>query len=158
MGIENAIESDCACLHRLPEALFAAGISVHTMRDITRGGLATVLNELAAVSLPHRFFFFFFFFFFFLEEGAIPVHREVRELLRHPRPRPLYMGNEGKMAVLARRQEAGKALGLLRSLPEGKEAAIIGTVAEGEGVAMETAIGGRRVVDVLYGEGFARIC
>lgn len=148
MGIENNIQSDCACLNSIPDILFDHGITVKTMRDVTRGGLGTVLNEIAAASRCA----------IELEETSIPVHQEVQGFTDILGLDPLYMGNEGKMIVVVPQKEGEKALALMRSTREGQDAAIIGTVKVGEGVAMRTRIGGSRVIDVLYGEGLPRIC
>lgn len=148
MGIENNIQSDCACLNPIPRALFADKITVHTMRDVTRGGLGTVLNEIAATAGCA----------ITLSENDIPVSDEVRGFSDILGLDPLYMGNEGKMVVIVPEAEGEKALALLRQTREGKDAVIIGNVQNGRGVSMCTRIGGSRVVDVLYGEGLPRIC
>jgi hydrogenase expression/formation protein HypE len=154
MGIENGIESDCACLSDLTAALFGAGVSLRAMRDITRGGLGTILNELAAgAGLCMEIF-----------EERIPVGEPVRAFCGVMGLDPLYMGNEGKMAAIVAGRDADRALEALRGTEHGAEAAIIGRVA-GKGaeggrahVTMRTRIGGTRRVDVLYGEGLPRIC
>lgn len=148
MGIENGIESDCACLSAIPDALFANGVRVRTMRDVTRGGLGTVLNEIAdtshcAISIA---------------EDAIPVSEEVRGFSDILGLDPLYMGNEGKLLVVVDGADKEKALALIRQTQIGENAVIIGTAEEGSRVIMKTRIGGSRIVDMLYGEGLPRIC
>lgn len=148
MKIENGIASDCACLNQIPEILFQHGIQVKTMRDVTRGGLATVLNEIAHTSQCQ----------FALEEGALPVNAEVQGFCDLLGLDPLYLGNEGKMIVIVPEEEAEKALALIKSVPTGKDAVMIGRAGSGTGVVMKTRLGGTRVIDVLYGEGLPRIC
>lgn len=151
MNIENNIASDCRVLKSIPETLFSEGINIKTMRDVTRGGLGTILNEIARTSGVK----------IMLEEEDIPVNPEVRGFADILGLDPMYMGNEGKMIMVVPGEEAEKALELVRSTEAGKDAVIIGQVqaAEGQpGVFMTTRLGGTRVVDVLYGEGLPRIC
>lgn len=148
MDIENGIASDCACLNEIPDILFEKGIQVRTMRDVTRGGLGTVLNEIAEASQCS----------IEIEESAIPVSDEVRGFSDILGLDPLYMGNEGKMIAIVPEEEAEKALDLIRKTTYGKDAVLIGRVEPGEKVRMKTRLGGSRMVDVLYGEGLPRIC
>jgi hydrogenase expression/formation protein HypE len=171
LNIANNISSDCASLKDVSEALFRSGVKVKTMRDVTRGGLATVLNELALASDC----------IFEIDETSIPVRPEVRSFCDLLGLDPLYMGNEGKMAVIVSEGGAEKALAALRSTENGRDAAIIGTVSKkppsagallektgsgpGEsglglkrGVVIKTTLGGRRRLDMLHGEGLPRIC
>lgn len=148
MEIQNGIGSDCACLNHIPEILFQHNIQVKTMRDVTRGGLATVLNEIAHSAQCH----------FLLEEEALPVKPEVQGFCDLLGLDPLYLGNEGKMIIIVPEEEAEKALMLIKSVPEGEDAVMIGRAETGVGVVMKTCLGGTRVVDVLYGEGLPRIC
>ncbi len=148
MGIENSIRSDCAVLSAIPEKLFDAGISVRTMRDVTRGGLGTILNEIAETSGCR----------IELDETQIPVSEEVQGFCGILGLDPLYMGNEGKMIVVVPQEEAETALRLMRETEVGKNAVLIGNVTEGNGTVMRTRLGGLRTVDVLYGEGLPRIC
>ncbi|MBR0597616.1 hydrogenase expression/formation protein HypE [Sinanaerobacter chloroacetimidivorans] len=148
MEIENNIASDCACLNDIPNTLFQHGIHVKTMRDVTRGGLATVLNEIADTSQCGVE----------LREDDIPVHPEVMGFCDILGLDPLTMGNEGKMIVIVPEEDAEKALTLMKETAVGRDAVIIGKATAGKGVVMKTRIGGSRVVDVLYGEGLPRIC
>ncbi|MBQ7605342.1 MAG: hydrogenase expression/formation protein HypE [Firmicutes bacterium] len=150
MNVENNIKSDCAVLAPICNALFDGGIEVRTMRDVTRGGLGTILNEIARSSSVH----------INLEEESIPVSDEVSGFCGIMGLDPLYMGNEGKMIIVVPGEKAEKALELVRGTEEGKNAAIIGTVTEEKkaSVTMTTRLGGSRIVDVLYGEGLPRIC
>ena len=148
MEIENNITSDCGCLRDITEALFEGGITVRTMRDVTRGGLGTILNEIADTSGCK----------IQLQEEAIPVNEEVRGFADILGLDPLYMGNEGKMIAVVKGEQAQEALDLIKQTEHGKHAAIIGEVEEGKGTFITTRLGGNRVLDVLYGEGLPRIC
>lgn len=150
MNVENNIKSDCAVLAPICNSLFDNGITVRTMRDVTRGGLGTIINEIARTSGVH----------IDLAEESIPVNDDVSGFCGIMGLDPLYMGNEGKMIIIVPGEEADKALSLVRSTEEGKNAAIIGTALDAEKatVTMTTRLGGSRVVDVLYGEGLPRIC
>lgn len=148
MGIENDIRSDCAALNDVVDALFAAGISVHTMRDVTRGGLGTVINEIAGSSGVRVE----------LEEEAIPVSESVRGFSNILGLDPLYMGNEGKMIAVVPADEADRALEAMRSAEHGRDAVVIGQLLQGSGAYLRTRLGATRRFDVLYGEGLPRIC
>lgn len=150
LALEGDLRSDVAPLNGLVEALFEAGVEVHTLRDPTRGGLATALWEIARQSGVGVE----------LEEAALPARPEVRgacELLGFD---PLYVANEGKLVAVVSQAHAERALQAMRDHPLGREAAIIGQVlAEPAGrVLMRTAIGSRRVVEPLSGEMLPRIC
>ncbi len=150
MGIDSEITSDAAPLNKMVGTLLENGIPVHAMRDVTRGGLATILNEMAEVSGKE----------FLIEEEKLPVSEEVRSFAGILGLDPLYMGNEGKMAFFLARDRADDALELIRKSPYGEYAAAIGTVGDAAtgGVILHTAIGGRRRLGPLYGEGLPRIC
>ena len=148
MEIENNIESDCAALGDIVEALFAEGVEVKTMRDVTRGGLGTVLNEIADSSSCM----------ITLEEDDIPVSPEVRGFADILGLDPLYMGNEGKMIAIVPEADAEKALAAVRATVNGKNAAVIGKIEDGNGTFIRTRLGATRRFDVLYGEGLPRIC
>lgn len=148
MGIENGITSDCAPLNSIVNALYESDVKIKAMRDVTRGGLGTILNELAAASQCA----------IELNESALPIDEEVKGLCDILGLEPLFMGNEGKMIIVVSEKDAEKALKAVKSSKYGKDAAVIGTVAEGKGVSLTTKFGGKRIVDVLYGEGLPRIC
>ncbi len=154
MSIENEIESDNAPLNDMVEALFAAGLHVHTMRDVTRGGLATVLKELALSSSLT----------FWLEDGKIPVTPAVKDFCGLLGLDPYYMGNEGKMVVLVPAEEKEQALSVLQQAKYGEQAMCIGEVKKPEDAGekgqlfLKTSIGGIRRMDILQGEGLPRIC
>ncbi|HEX4754189.1 MAG TPA: hydrogenase expression/formation protein HypE [Candidatus Dormibacteraeota bacterium] len=146
----DQLRSDTMPLHGLVAALLDAGIDVHFMRDATRGGVATVLNEIAqqaGVAIA-------------IDEDALPVHDEVRGVAEILGIDPLYIANEGKLVALMAAGDADRALDLMRSRSEGHEAAIIGEVRpEPDGmVFIRTGFGGTRVVDMLIGDPLPRIC
>ncbi len=146
----ETLRSDTMALHGLTAALLDGGIDVHFMRDATRGGVATVLNEIAqAAGVAVA-----------IDEASLPIHDEVRGVAEILGIDPLYIANEGKLVALIARADASRALDLMRARPEGSEAAIIGEVlAEPDGmVFIRTAFGGTRVVDMLIGDPLPRIC
>jgi hydrogenase expression/formation protein HypE len=151
LDIETDVQSDTAPLNSLVAALLeAAGDGVHCMKDPTRGGVATSLNEMALgseVSIG-------------LDEHAIPVHAGVRGACEILGLDPLTIANEGKLLAIVAPEQADQALAAMRSHPVGREAAIIGTVqAEPAGmVFLRTDIGGMRVLDMLVGDPLPRIC
>jgi len=148
MNIENGIESDAAPLNRPVSALLNSGVNVKAMRDVTRGGLATILNELCAASDTGAE----------LEEAALPVSAETAAFCEILGLDPLYMGNEGKFVAVVKGDDAHKALDALQGTPEGRRAAVIGYITGGKGVTLRTKLGGRRRLGVLTGEGLPRIC
>jgi hydrogenase expression/formation protein HypE len=148
MGIENQISSDCAPLTSIVQNLWDSKIRVHCMRDVTRGGLATVLNEAADQSSCR----------IEIWEEDLPVSKEVKGLCGILGLDPLYMANEGKMIVVVSDNQAQKALKAVQCSKYGANARIIGTIREGDGVVMKTRLKGLRSIDLLYGEGLPRIC
>jgi hydrogenase expression/formation protein HypE len=150
MRIENKIESDCAPLNQIVKALLENGIRVKALRDVTRGGLATVLNEFASASSCC----------IELNEQEIPVSEPVKGFCGILGLDPLYMGNEGKLVAVVAKEDAQKAVKLIQNAKYGEHAACIGSVTEGEAgtLLVKTPIGGTRIVPELYGEGLPRIC
>ena len=148
LQMETSLQSDCAPLNHMVHAVLDAGIEVHTIRDITRGGLATVAAELADVSGCR----------INLKEEKLPVSEAVKGLSGILGLDPLTMGNEGKMLLSVPRNEAEKALDILKNIKYGKHAVIAGEVAAGNGVFLLTALGSYRKVLPLRGEGLPRIC
>ncbi len=147
---EEEILSDSAALHELIADMIASGTEIHAMRDPTRGGLATALNEMAqAAGVGMR-----------LDETAIPVRQSVRGVCELLGLDPLYVANEGRLIAFCPQVQAEKLLAAMRTNPEGKDAAIIGRVVADEDcfVEMKTALGGFRMVDWLAGEQLPRIC
>ena len=150
MALESLIESDCACLHGLIETLLVAAPAIRFIRDPTRGGLATVLNEIADASQVA----------IEIEEAATPIREEVKAFCEILGLDPLYLANEGKIVVIAPPDQVDAALAAMRAHPFGEGAALIGRVSRGEAgrVTMRTVFGGRRIVDMLVGEQLPRIC
>lgn len=150
MGIANQIQSDCAPLGEIVGTLFENGIRVKALRDVTRGGLATVLNEFASASSCC----------IELNEQDIPVSDEVRGFCGILGLDPLYMGNEGKLVAVVEKEDAQKAVELMRKAKYGQNAQIIGSVIPGQAgtLLVKTPVGGTRIVSELYGEGLPRIC
>jgi hydrogenase expression/formation protein HypE len=150
LGFETAIQSDSAALHGLVAAMLASGAPIHCLRDPTRGGLATTLNELAAQSgVGMR-----------LQEASIPLRPEVESACELLGLDPLYVANEGKLICICPAESVDTLLAAMRAHPLGRHAARIGEVAADELhlVQMQTRFGGSRVVDWLVGEQLPRIC
>ena len=152
LQFETAILSDSAALHTLVAAMLAAAPegAVHVLRDPTRGGLATTLNEIAQQSGVGML----------LQEAAIPVLPQVAAACELLGLDPLYIANEGKLVAIVAPETASAVLAAMRTHPLGLRAAQIGQVSEDANrfVKMTTAFGGRRVVDWLSGEPLPRIC
>ncbi len=150
LGFQAQIQSDTAALHGLVAAMVAAVPGIHCLRDPTRGGLATTLNELARQSSVGMR----------LRETAIPVRPAVSAACELLGLDPLYVANEGKLVAICAAEDAVPLLETMRSDPQGAGAALIGEVVDDpQGfVQMETAFGGSRVVDWLAGEQLPRIC
>ncbi|MGD9116259.1 MAG: hydrogenase expression/formation protein HypE [Dehalococcoidia bacterium] len=150
LSFATALKSDCAPLGGLVADMLEAGPDIHALRDPTRGGLASSLNELAQQSkVGIR-----------IEEKAIPVHEAVLGACEMLGFDPLYVANEGKMIAVVAPQDAEKVLAAMRKNEYGKEAAIIGEVSgEKAGrVTMKTVLGSSRIVDMLTGDLLPRIC
>lgn len=153
MSFGTTVESDCAPLNEMVEAVLSAAPRVHVLRDPTRGGLAATLNEIASQSNVG----------ILLEESTVPVRPEVRNACEFLGLDPLYVANEGKMIVIVPEDEADAALAAMRASPYGENAARIGRVTDDSDVPvgmveMVTLMGGRRTVDWLAGEQLPRIC
>jgi hydrogenase expression/formation protein HypE len=156
LEFEGALESDCAALHglvseMLNEAESANNLAgVRCMRDPTRGGVATTLNEIAGKSNVGML----------LREDAIPIHESVRGACEVLGLDPLYVANEGKYLAVVSPDIADRLVQRMQSHPLGIESRIIGEVVESHPgmVLMTTSVGGTRVVDVLFGEQLPRIC
>ena len=143
------IVSDCAPLNALVADMLSVTRNIHCLRDPTRGGLATILNELASQSNAG----------ILIEETKIPVKDAIKgacELLGYD---PLYVANEGKLVAIVPAEDASQVLAKMRENKYGRDAEIIGEViAEPRRVLLKTAIGGTRIVDMLAGELLPRIC
>jgi hydrogenase expression/formation protein HypE len=150
LELEGALTSDSAPLNGLVEAILAVTREVRAMRDPTRGGLASTLNEIAGQSRVG----------IEVREQAIPVHAGVRGACEVLGLDPLYVANEGKMVAIVPAAYAEAAVTAMRAHPLGVEAAVIGTVTEKHPglVTMRTAFGTSRIVDMLAGDQLPRIC
>ena len=150
MGFESPIVSDTAALHGLIAAMRASGADLHVLRDPTRGGLATTLNEIAGQSGVGMM----------LQEKALPVQPAVNAACEFLGLDPLYVANEGKLVAICAANDAEKLLAAMRAHPLGVNAAIVGAVHEDvhHFVQMTTSFGGKRIVDWLSGEQLPRIC
>lgn len=147
---DETVLSDSAALNGLIEEMILSGVGLHALRDPTRGGLATALNEMAqAAGVGMR-----------LDEPAIPVRDAVRGVCEILGLDPLYIANEGKLIAFCAASDAPKLLSIMKTHQLGREAAIIGHVVEDSHafVEMTTSLGGRRMVDWLAGEQLPRIC
>jgi hydrogenase expression/formation protein HypE len=150
LAFESAIKSDSMALNHMVQKMLAASPNIHVLRDPTRGGVATTLNEIAAASKVGMT----------LLEASIFVRPEVAgacELLGFD---PLYVANEGKLLAVVADKDAEVVLGTMHQCPAGREATIIGEVTEADSgrVVMQTKIGGTRIVDMMTGEQLPRIC
>jgi hydrogenase expression/formation protein HypE len=150
LGFQSSIQSDVAPLNHLIEAMLDASPNIHVLRDPTRGGLATTLNEIATQSNVG----------IVLDERTLPVHPEVAAACEMLGFDPLYIANEGKLVCFVPREEAEQVLAVMKRTRYGEGAVLIGEVtAEPKGrVLLKTAIGSTRIVDMLAGEMLPRIC
>ncbi len=150
LAFQAEVESDVAPLNGMVEAMFAACPSIHVLRDPTRGGVATTLNEIARQSDVA----------IVLDETTIPVRPAVTAACEMLGFDPLYVANEGKLLACVPAEDAEVVLAAMRKTKYGEDACRIGAVADAPAgrVLMKTAIGGTRVIDVLAGEMLPRIC
>ncbi|MBM4776981.1 MAG: hydrogenase expression/formation protein HypE [Archangiaceae bacterium] len=150
LSFETTIESDSASLHTLVADMVTVCPDIHVLRDPTRGGLATTLNEIAWQSGVG----------FKLEERAIPVKPQVAAACELLGIDPLYVANEGKLLAIVAPHDADKVLAAMKAHPLGRDSARVGTVIEDENgfVQLETSFGGSRILDWLAGEQLPRIC
>ena len=150
LRFESSVRSDTAPLNHMVQRLFEATRRVHVLRDPTRGGVGTTLNEIAEQSEVGITIF----------EETLPVHPEVAGICELLGFDPLYLANEGKLLCFIPADVADAALAAIRSDPYGREACIIGEVVDDHPgrVVLQTRIGGRRIVDMLAGEQLPRIC
>ncbi len=150
LSFSTQLESDCAPLNGLVDEMLNASSNIHCLRDPTRGGLATILNELAKQSkVSIR-----------IEEEKVPVRDEVLAACEMLGLDPLYIANEGRLVAVVPAEDADKILKAMRGNHYGKEASLIGEVsAKNPGrVVMSTTIGASRIVDMMVGDPLPRIC
>jgi hydrogenase expression/formation protein HypE len=150
LEFEGIIESDTAALHTLVASMLEASTEIHCLRDPTRGGAATTLNEIASSSRVGMV----------IDERQIPVREAVKGACEILGLDPLYVANEGKLLAVVASEAAAAILEKMREHPLGRDAEVIGEVVSDHPgmVLMKTGIGGTRVVDVLFGEQLPRIC
>jgi len=150
--LKLSMPSDCACLNDLTGRLLHAvpAESIRIMRDPTRGGLATTLNEFVLGGSPA----------IEIEEIKIPCKREVRAVCELTGFDPLYLANEGKLVLICAEEQCSTLLAIMRAHPLGKDAGCIGRVSDNSlrKVMLNTSVGGTRIVDMLAGEMLPRIC
>jgi len=147
---QGELQSDCAPLNDLVEKMLDACPSIRCMRDPTRGGLATTLNEIASMSNVGMV----------IEEEKIPIRESVRGICELLGLDPLYLANEGKLIAICPPNEAERLLEAMKSHPLGRNAEVIGIVTEEnrKRVTLHTLIGGHRILDMLSGGQYPRIC
>lgn len=150
LRFQTDIQSDTAALHELVATMLQSVPEIHCLRDPTRGGLATTLNELALQSEAG----------FIIHESSIPIRTEVASACELLGLDPLYVANEGKLLAVCAPQDAATLLEAMRAHPLGRASAIIGEVTADPRhlVQLKTRLGGMRIVDMLYGEQLPRIC
>lgn len=150
LGVECDVASDCQPLGGLVAAMIAACPDIHCLRDATRGGVATVLNEFAESSdIAIR-----------IHESALPIREEVKGACEILGLDPLYLANEGKLVAIVPGDRADQVLSAMHAHPAGRHAAVIGEITETPAgvVVLHTLFGGQRIVDMLVGEQLPRIC
>ncbi|NOT01889.1 MAG: hydrogenase expression/formation protein HypE [Phycisphaerales bacterium] len=150
LEFETAIESDSAAVSDLVQDLLAAGVAVHCLRDLTRGGLASALNEISAAAGWGME----------LDESSIPIRPDVYSACEILGFDPLYVACEGRFVAFVPQNKADATVRVLKSHTLGSEARIIGRVSDDQHplVVLKTRIGSRRIVDMLSGEQLPRIC
>lgn len=150
LNFSSPVLSDCASLNSLIQNLLQNCRKIHFMRDLTRGGLATVLNELASMTGSG----------IVIDESSVPVDDPVKGLCEVLGFDPLYLANEGKMLIVTGSGEANMALDILRSDPLGIYSEIIGEITgdKNSRVILNTSVGGKRFIDMLSGQQLPRIC
>lgn len=151
MNLQTPIQSDCAPLQELIADLLRAAPNTRFIRDATRGGIASVLNEIAEASACE----------ILIEESATPIRNEVKGFCEILGLDPLYLANEGKIVTVVPQDEVEAAMSAMRDHPYGKDSAVVGSILpQGRAgrVHMQTSFGGKRIVDMLVGEQLPRIC
>lgn len=150
LNIQTHIASDCACLNNLVSESLKISNEIKFMRDATRGGLGTVISELVRDSNYG----------IQINEDKLVINENVRGLCELLGFDPLYVANEGKVVMVVGRDDAQKVLDIMKENPLGKEASIIGEISEDhKGMAwLNTAVGGKRVIEMLSGQQLPRIC
>lgn len=150
LEFESAIESDCAPLAGLVMKLLEAGIEIHCLRDLTRGGLVSALVEIAEVASAH----------IQIDESAVPVREDVQGACEILGFDPLYLANEGRFIAFIAPHDAARALAIMNAHPLGSGATLLGAVTDDAQalVTMKSRIGTTRILDMMSGEQLPRIC
>ncbi|MDE1920604.1 MAG: hydrogenase expression/formation protein HypE [Candidatus Omnitrophica bacterium] len=150
LDFETTIESDCCALNGVVESLIKAGIKVHCMRDLTRGGVASALNEIAKDAYKAVE----------IDEASVPVDEQVASACAIMGFDPLYVANEGRFIAFVPESQSSNALEILQAHPLGRGACRIGRVLPENGglVTLKSVIGARRILDMISGEQLPRIC
>lgn len=150
MALESTVQSDTQPVHDLVSHMLNVCPDIHCLRDVTRGGLATVLNELASASNVAMY----------MKESHLPIRESVRGACEILGLDPLYLANEGKIVAVVPSEKAHELVEGMRKHPFGKDSAIIGTVKGSPAgtVMLSTTFGGTRLVDTLVGDQLPRIC
>jgi hydrogenase expression/formation protein HypE len=150
LQFESAILSDCAPLAAPVLAMLKAGIQLHCLRDLTRGGLASALNEIATFARVHVS----------ILEKAVPVHEQVQGACEILGLDPLYVANEGRFVAFVAEPDSAAALDVLHSFEASRDACLIGNVSAASTgiVTISSRIGVQRILDLLSGEQLPRIC
>ncbi|MFW5721535.1 MAG: hydrogenase expression/formation protein HypE, partial [Bacteroidota bacterium] len=150
IDINVDIKSDCVCLNHLIADIFNKNVKVKFMRDITRGGLATILNELARITE----------FGIEIYEKDVPVKESVLGLCEILGFDPLYLANEGKFLMVVDPQDVEKTINCMQGNILGKESVVIGEIVNDHPkmIVGKTEVGGKRIIDILQGEQLPRIC
>jgi hydrogenase expression/formation protein HypE len=150
LSFSTPVTSDCASLNHLINRVLHSCNEIHFMRDLTRGGLATVLNELAGMIKSG----------IAINESSVPVDDPVMGLCEMLGFDPLYLANEGKVLIVTGAGEESRVLDILRSDPLGKRSEIIGEIIPDKRnlVILNTSVGGKRILDMLSGQQLPRIC
>jgi hydrogenase expression/formation protein HypE len=151
LEFESTIESDCAPVSDLVLHLIKKGIKIHCLRDLTRGGLASALVEIAEAARVQ----------IEIEEGAIPVREDVRGACEILGFEPIYVANEGRFIAFMAASETERALGIMNTHPGEKDSCVIGRVTDqppAPSVIMKSQLGTKRVIEMLSGEQLPRIC
>jgi hydrogenase expression/formation protein HypE len=150
LSFSTPVNSDCASLNQMIVSVLESGSEIRFMRDLTRGGLGTVLNELAEMTGSG----------ININESSVPVDDPVKGLCEMLGFDPFYLANEGKVLIVVRDGDESKVLDILRSDPLGKQSEIIGEIVENKNnlVILNTFSGGRRILDMPSGEQLPRIC
>ncbi len=150
LEFETEIKSDTAALNKMVDEMFSVSSKINVLRDPTRGGISSALNEIAQSSNTGML----------IDETKIPISEQTKAACEILGLDPLYIANEGKLIAIVSSEDADKVLSVIKQNEFGKDAVIIGEVTNENPrrVIMKTSIGSKRIVDMLSGEQLPRIC